>query len=259
MAKVNAYQIASDIDLKRTKALLSFDLQFQDSDELFYRVEKGTYMYVFEYGMVSFFNLSEQRIGELIEMLRPATTNFFTEKLEEEFAVQTDTGEMKVEFNRVLLPSADPEMIRLVMLNTSQSVALNRYDHITEALLMATQEHTQYLELKGKLNMSGQKLKRFIGKVLNIKNGILENLYIFDSPDITWERQDLNQLNNSLKQSFDLKDRYRRIALRTEIIKENLSLFKDIMDHRESSRLEWIIIILILIEVVDMFILKFIR
>ena len=99
-------------------------------------------------------------------------------------------------------------------------------------------------------------MKRFIGKILNIKNKISENLYIFDSPEITWEDEQLNKLNTDLKQTFDLKDRYHLIHDRIEIIKENLELFKDIMDHRESSRLEWIIIILILVEVVDMFILK---
>lgn len=63
----------------------------------------------------------------------------------------------------------------------------------------------------------------------------------------------MNQLNASLKQTFDLKDRYRYIHERTVILKEDLELFKDIMDHRESSKLEWIIIALILVEVVDVF------
>ncbi|EMQ95223.1 hypothetical protein D778_02745 [Xanthomarina gelatinilytica] len=155
------------------------------------------------------------------------------------------------------MPELNQEMIRLVMLNTSQSVALNGYSEITEELLMETNKHTKYLENKGKLDISGNKLKRFIGKVLNIKNRILENLYIFDSPVITWENEQLNKLNTDLKQTFDLKDRYRLIHDRIEIIKENLELFKDIMDHKESSRLEWVIIILIVIEVVDMFIAKF--
>jgi uncharacterized Rmd1/YagE family protein len=92
-----------------------------------------------------------------------------------------------------------------------------------------------------------------------VKNQISENLYIFDSPDITWENESLNKLNGSLKQTFDLKDRYRYIYERTAIIKEDLELFKDIMDHKESSKLEWIIIILILVEVVDLFVLRLLK
>src|SRR5690606_26583096 len=116
--------------------------------------------------------------------------------------------------------------------------------------------HTQYLEREGKLNISGIRLKRFIGKVMNIKNQISENLYIFDEPDSTWENEQLNKLNLELKRTFDLKIRYRNISERIEIIKENLELFKDIWDHRESSKLEWVIIILILVEVLDLFVFR---
>jgi uncharacterized Rmd1/YagE family protein len=142
------------------------------------------------------------------------------------------------------------------MLNTSQSVALDKYLEITDQLLSETSQYVDALELTGKLKISGKRLKRFIGHVLKIKNQISENLYIFDSPDITWENEALNKLNVSLKQTFDLKDRYRYIYERTAIIKEDLELFKDIMDHRESSKLEWIIILLILVEVVDVFFLR---
>jgi len=48
----------------------------------------------------------------------------------------------------------------------------------------------------------------------------------------------------------------RLIMLNTAIIKEDLELFKDIMDHRESSKLEWIIVLLILVEVVDAFVIR---
>jgi uncharacterized Rmd1/YagE family protein len=191
-----------------------------------------------------------------LEKIKPFSSNYFTERLSEVVEVVIKKNTLKVEFNSVILPRLDEEMIRLVMLNTSQSVALNRYAEITEDLLIETNKHTIYLENKGELDISGYRLKRFIGKVLNIKNKIAENLYIFDSPEITWENEQLNKLNLELKQTFELTDRYRLIHDRIKIIKENLDLFKDIMDHRESSKLEWIIIILIVIEVIDLFITK---
>lgn len=256
MYKVVAYQVASSINIKQCKQQLSWQLLFQDSDELFYSQEKEKFVYLFQYGMVSFFNLSQEEIEEVLQHIKPSCTNYFTEKLSEDIEVVIQPNKINVGFEKVTLPNLDTEMIRLVMLNASQSVALNRYAEITEALLKETNEHTKYLEDKGKLDISGPKLKRFIGKTLNIKNKISENLYIFDSPEITWENEQFNILNKDLKQTFDLKDRYRVIHDRIEIIKENLELFKDIMDHKESSKLEWIIIILILVEVVDMFVLK---
>ncbi|WP_425076799.1 RMD1 family protein [Psychroserpens sp. S379A] len=255
MYKVLAYQVANAINVKEAKQSLSYTLLFQDSDELFYEYDTHKYVYIFQYGMVSVFNLTSEEIYQILIKIRPFCKDYIAEKLSEEVNVSIEDT-VKVEFDKIILPKVNAEMIRLVMLNASQSVALTRYSEITEALLVETNEHTKYLESKGKLDISGSKLKRFIGKTLNIKNKISENLYIFDAPDIVWEDETLNKLNLGLKQTFDLKDRYRFIHDRIDIIKENLELFKDIMDHKESSKLEWIIIILILVEVVDMFVLK---
>ena len=252
-----AYQVASTINIKEIKSHLSWRLVFHDSDELFYKVSNHAFVYIFQYGVVSFFNLSDDDIAEVFKEISPFCNNYFSNKLSEVVEVVVEPNTLKVKFNSVILPSLNKEMIRLVMLNTSQSVALNRYSEITEDILIETNKHTTYLENKGKLDISGYTLKRFIGKVLNIKNKISENLYIFDSPQITWENEQLNKLNLELKQTFDLTDRYRLIHDRIEIVKENLDLFKDIMDHRESSKLEWIIIILIVIEVIDMLVAKF--
>ncbi|MDO6760933.1 RMD1 family protein [Tamlana sp. 2_MG-2023] len=256
MYAVVAYQVASAINIKTSKQELPWQLLFQDSDELYYKSSDQKFIYIFQYGMVGFFNLTAAEIEDALSKIKPVCDNYFSEKLSESLEIFIKPGALNVQFDHVVLPELDQEMIRLVMLNTSQSVALSRYSEITEELIIETNNHTSFLEKKGRLNISGNKLKRFIGKILNIKNKISENLYIFDAPEITWENEQLNKLDLDLKRAFDLKDRYRIIHDRIEIIKENLELFKDIMDHKESSRLEWIIIILIVIEVIDMFIIK---
>lgn len=254
---INAYQAAKHIDTLKCKGIThDFELLFHDSDELFYRVAENKYLYVFQYGMLCFFNLTSNEINGIFENFKPAFSGYFEEKLHEDFNITINPRVMEVNFNSVILPSLDPTLLRLTMLYTSQSVALDRYSEITESLLNETKRHTAYLETHGSLNISGKALKRFIGKVLNIKNNILENLYIFDAPDISWEVEELNRLDTALKRNFDLKDRYRRINERIQIIKENLELFKGILEHSESSKLEWIIILLILVEVIDMILLK---
>jgi uncharacterized Rmd1/YagE family protein len=256
MYTVVAYQVANTIQIKFSKQQLSWQLLFQDSDELFYKSSEERFIYIFHYGLVCFFNMAPAGIEKALQEIKPFCDTYLDKNNSEEIPIYIEPNTLKVQFDHVILPELNHEMIRLVMLNTSQSVALNSYSEITEKLLIETNKHTKYLENKGKLDISGNKLKRFIGKVLNIKNRISENLYIFDSPEITWENEQLNKLNTELKQTFDLKDRYRLIHDRIEIIKDNLELFKDIMDHKESSRLEWVIIILIVIEVLDMFISK---
>ncbi|TYP70874.1 RMD1 family protein [Aquimarina intermedia] len=253
---VYALQIADNIAIKSVRASFSGNLLFSDRDELFFENESEQYVYVFKYGVICFFNTSQEAIDSIVEELLPFCRNPLEKHLVEKIDVHMESSETVVHYDNITLREFNKDFLRLIMLNTSQSVALDRYAEITEELLDDTNAHTMYLETKGRLDISGNKLKRYIGKILNIKNKISENLYIFDSHDLTWDDEKLNRFDSDLKKTFDLKDRYRDIHDRIEIIKENLELFKDIMDHRESSRLEWIIIILILVEVFDLFIAK---
>jgi required for meiotic nuclear division protein 1 len=75
---------------------------------------------------------------------------------------------------------------------------------------------------------------------------------VFDSPDVTWEDEYLNKVDMGVKNTFDLQVRFRNVEEGLIIVKENLELFKDIMQHRKSNTLEWVIIILILVEVINL-------
>ena len=143
------------------------------------------------------------------------------------------------------------------MLNLAQSVALDYYIKTTEVLLQETRQHTTDLEATGKLQLKGKELLKYLGKALNLKNSIAENLYIFDSPKIAWNNQNLNNIDEDLSRELDITIRYKSVQENLNIVKENLDLFKDLTHHNHSSTLEWIIIILIFIEILNMIIDKY--
>ncbi len=255
-SEVYAVQIADIISIRNCKNDFEAELLFYDSDELFYEWFQGQYIYVFKYGVVCFYNINKDEAERISNEILMYAKGIVKENILENINVIIGETVNKVSIGTITLKECSVESLRLVILNVSQSVALDHYANVSEQILEDTRLHTTYLEEKGKLDISGKKLKKYIGRVLNIKNKISENLYIFDSHDVTWDDETLNKLDQDLKRVFDLKDRYRSIHDQIEIIKENLELFKDIMFHRESSKLEWIIIILILVEVIDLFIQK---
>ena len=75
----------------------------------------------------------------------------------------------------------------------------------------------------------------------------------------TWEDENLNKIDIGMKRTFDLQDRYRDIREGLEIIKENLELFKDLLQYRQSTFLEWIVIMLIFLEVLNLVIDRFFK
>jgi len=250
--KVLAYQIADSIDIKGFKSNFNATVHFSDSDEIFYETEKGAFIYVFTYGIVSFLNYDEVSVSAFIQLIKPFCKNFTEAKLSEEFEIETGADGMRFGFNKIEIIKPNVDIFRLIMLNVSQSVALDYYYELTNKLLRETSRQTQYLEQNGRLYISGRNLKRFIGRTLNLKSSISENLYIFDSPPETWEDEELNKIDMGLKKTFDLQVRFRHIQESLQIIKENFELFKDIMQYRSSRVLEIIVIILILVEVINL-------
>lgn len=256
MFKVLSVQISDNIDIKLFKTACSAELISSDSDELFYKASSDKYIYVFRYGVVSFLNHKEDEIKQFIKLISPFCKIILKPTLNEEFEIEINTKENKFGHNRIEVMNPTAEVIRLIMLNVSESVALDYYSEQSTILLEATNQQTLMLEKHGKLDISGRNLKKFIGKTINLKNRITENLYILDSPPETWEDENLYKIDTELKKTFDIQSRYRDIHEELQIIKENLGLLIDIMHQRKSSMLEWIVVLLILVEVVNLLLEK---
>jgi uncharacterized Rmd1/YagE family protein len=251
--QVIAHQIADSIDIKLFKTSYKGDLYYSDSNELFYRETEDAFIYVFQYGVVCFLNCPDEKVVRFLQLISGYCRNPFEEKMSEEFQILVNAPKNKFGYNQIEITEPDVEVLRLIMLNVSHSVTLDYYTELAEKLLEETNFHTRNLEIKGKLAISGGNLTRYIGKTLYLKNRIAENLYIFDSPPEVWEDENLNRIDSGLKRTFDLQVRFRNIQEGLSIIKENLDLFKDILQYRNSTLLEWIIIALILVEVINLF------
>lgn len=254
--KVVSYQVADSIDVKQFCSVFKADLHYSDPAELFYRTAEDQFVYVFKYGAVCFLNYNPVDISSFLRLITPFCKNLFEESLTDEFLVDTQAKELKVGFNKIEISSADIDVLRLVMLNVSQSVALDYYEEQTNNLLTETNQYTQKLENKGRLGISGAKLKKYIGRTLLLRNRIAENIYVFDSPPETWENETLNKIDADLKRTFDLQVRVRMIGEGLSIVKDNLELFRALLQYRNGNILEWIVIILILVEVMDLIIQK---
>lgn len=256
MIKVKAYQICESFDIKKIKQVFTDKIVDQDAIEVLFEIESLKYLYIFKYGVVCFLGYNDEEITKSIDKISVLCNNPFEEKIFEEYCIEQDSNINEIGYQKIITTTLDSKILKLIMLNLSQSVALENYSRKTELLLNNTQKYTLQLVNKGKINIGGKKLRIFIGSTLYFKNRISENLYIFDSPPITWEDEYLDKTDRALKNVFDLQTRTKNIQADIQIIRENLDFFINLMNQKKSFFLEWVVIILILIEVVNMIIEK---
>lgn len=254
MIKIIAYQVAQQLNIKRVKEAYKSELFSSTSVDLFYfQKDSGKAIYVLSYGVVVFANHEEIEISRFIEFLKLYAMNPLETHYKEDIIIHQDK-ELSFSYNDVHLPDPKPEVIRIVMLNVAQSAFLDYYTDVSQKLLEETAIFTNELENFGKLKISRKNLLKFIGKALNIKNRIVDNLYIFDMPDIVWEDEYMDKVNSGMVKTFDLNTRFREVEYTLKIVESNLSIFTQLVQEKTSNTLEMIIIFLILFEIINAFV-----
>jgi required for meiotic nuclear division protein 1 len=255
--KLTAFLVANQLDIKNIKSFLDIKPLADSSFELFYGFGSGKYQQYFNYGVIVFAGYSEEEMKWGIKTVQTYQKNPVPVWLRDEFQIRLREGsDMVFEFNEGILGKLDEKVIRIAMLNLAQSVALDYYHSVSENLLTEVKGFANELEVSGKLKISRKNMMRFLGKALNTQNDIAENIYIFDAPDQVWDDEYLDKVYQGLMKHFDLRVRFSEIEYTLRIIEDNLTVFRDIIHQRESSILEYIIIILILVEVFDLLITK---
>lgn len=254
--KLSAIRIANQLDLKGIKAFLGTKPLADTSSELFYAWSAEKYQCFFNYGVIVFSGYAEEEIKTAVGALHPYLKSPNGWLRDDHDITVRDGAALEFLFDQVVVDHIDEKVVRIGMFNLAQSVALDHYHHTSEHLLTEIRAFTNHLEATGKLKISRRNMMKFIGRALNTQNDIADNIYIFDAPDLVWDNEYLDNLHKGLMRHYDLRVRFSEIEYTLRIIEDNLHMFREIYSQRESSYLEWIIIVLILVEVVDLFLSK---
>ncbi|MFN8256164.1 MAG: RMD1 family protein [Bacteroidales bacterium] len=255
---IAGYHLGERLDLKNLKNSLAFNCIYEDPTELVYQKDPNKYFQVFDYGSIVFFGIDSIQQTDIIGLIRNILEIGNIELTGEFYDVEVlPEAQYKVLFDKIVINELNLDLIKILMLNIAQSAALEYYTLQSNILLSETSKFTDELEEKGVFTIRGKKLLKYIGRTLNLRNKIVNNLYIFDSPKIAWNNEFLNQVDIDMSRELDISLRYRSLQENLNVVKENLEIFKDLNQHSHSSSLEWIIIILIAVEILNLIFEKF--
>ncbi len=251
MIKIIAYQIAENLNIKKFKTDYKGELLSYSSFDLFYKFKEG-YIYILNYGALVFANIDEIDKNAFIKFSKDYCENFLESSHQEDFVIYQENVKSPVfSYDSLKVSTITAELTKVAMLQVAQSVSLDFYLEKSQFLFDETVKLTNQLEGYGELLISRKKLLKFIGKTINTKNRIVDNLYILDSPIVVWENELLDKVNSGLEKTFDVSVRFREVEYLLKIVESNLSIFIQLEDTRKSHFLEIVVIILILIEVIN--------
>jgi uncharacterized Rmd1/YagE family protein len=249
--RIKAIHVAERLKLKDLRERFTREPIEFSNYELIVRYSEDSYLFVYNYGSVVFFNvpdeLQERELGAIQEYRLPADQGRATDI----FFVEVDqVSAPKVYFDRVVIPKLMYEYVKICCMLLAESTALEYYEVLIESLMERTGQFSRRLQAQGRMLESSEDLIKFIGLCLNTKQEIISNLYIVDSPDETWDRVDLDRMHQDLKQMMEIDTRYRALDYKIKIIQESVEVIVDLAKSKRETLLEIIVILLITFEVI---------
>jgi len=95
----------------------------------------------------------------------------------------------------------------------------------------------------------GRELTREIGDALLIQSRMVGRVEVSEKPEITWEVPALDRLYERLSTEYELIERERILTRKLELVALAARTTLDLVNTRQGLRVEWYIVILIVIEI----------
>ena len=252
----SAYDIAGIFQTLRSSAVAA-----QSYDEVaLLSMEPGKTMCVFAYGAVVFWGYTVNKEREALQLLIPFLKSPL-EKIQEDTFVYEYGPETVIdeEGDRIILQSDDPLLKISLSYGLSQSAKLSAFEHDIDDTIQRTRHMPAELAEKGKISLSRKKISQHIGKLFSQKNSINLESFALDTPEFFWKRPRYEPFYQLSVEFLDIQVRLNILNSKLNVVHELYEILSNELKHAHSSFLEWVIIILIMVEVLISILKDFLR
>lgn len=224
-------------------------------DPLVIKIDDTHRVMITSFGAVVFFPFDEE-IAKLVasRIIETLIDPFVEKEVEDRLIVETGAPEDRFLHNEIHLKDLDPKPIRLrvIAMLLAQSVALDHLERETDYALRGFTQYLEDLRERGRIRMSAKKILKNIGFAMQIRFMVLSNVALFDKPAETWDSESIENLYQSLIDFFDITERQEVLSTKLDFISENTRIVFEVLSSQKSHYLEWIVIILIGVEIVGL-------
>lgn len=210
------------------------------------------YMVVFHYGSIVLFNVSDHEASGYLKIVEKHATGLLTEMRKDEYAVvekPTLESWMQGGLDYIILKNLSIDGIRTIGSVLGQSIALDYYIRQVDGMVAEFTDINREMEKTGTFTMQRKKLFQLVGKANSNLADVILKLGLFERSDIAWKNANYAQIWEYLRDEYELTQRFGSLDFKLKFVEHNIRFLQEILQNRKSDFLEWLIIVLISVEI----------
>lgn len=220
-------------------------------DPLTIRAGKDGYAVLFRYGVAVLINLSQDEAATFLVALTPQVGGRFDDPASEALRITIDPNRIeRVEADGVLiLHQASLERLQGLAHILAKSTVLAHHEKRIASVFDRIEKLAEGLRRGVWRSTSGRELLRYIGDALLIQTSTTGRVEVTEKPEITWDNPELDRLYERLCVEYELHERDLALTRKLDLISHTAQTYLNLLQNRQSLRVEWYIVILIVVEI----------
>lgn len=206
-------------------------------------------LFFFPYGVMVSWGLSLEGCHHYLSFVKDYEDQPADEVETDEFTYTIGEPPKIIE-DEIFLPNLDALSLLAVSHGIAQSVKLGAFENKVRKTYDNMKHIPEHLAKYGRIPLSRYEIRRKMGELFLERNSINLHVDVLDTPEFFWEYSELESLYSMTANYLDLKTRVEVLNHRLDMIHELFEMLGNELNHQHSSRLEWTIIGLIVLEVI---------
>lgn len=211
------------------------------------------FVYIYYFGAMVFINMEYHEIQDIIKYIKNIDLklqNNNPNQFTDEYCLEVDEKHEYGLYNDIMTSNEFmPYYLDIISLVLAKSTSLTVIEANIDKLLDNIEDVINYLDT-GKFNMSDDQIAKTSAKVLRFKYTTISSLMLFEKPKAAWINEDIENFYIQMVGLFEINDRYGKIAHKTEILQDITEVFSSLTHEKRGTKLEIMVIILILFELI---------
>ncbi|KAM0514320.1 hypothetical protein ACHAPE_006901 [Trichoderma viride] len=210
-------------------------------------------IFLFDYGVVVIWGMTEVQEAKLLKDI----SKFELEKLAPD-DVETEhfnfyyTREYQARIYNDFITLRDKNnyMTKLAISHAlAQSVKTSLFEELIASTIDTCKDIPTQIALTGKIALNRKQINMQIGELFILRINIHLNGSVLDTPELFWVEPQLEPVYQAVRSYLEMDQRVGLVTERLDVIADLLAVLKDQLTHGHGEMLEWIVIILIAMEI----------
>ena len=212
-------------------------------------VENNGVIILFTFGVYVAWNVDFETMKFFQKFIQEFEINSTDKVIEEKFIFEVK-DEFKINFDKLILK--DDLTLSKIAISTSlaQNIKLIDFEQTIQSTIEKNSSIPLLLSQTGKIKLSKREIAKKMGKLFLVRSKINLHYDLLDTPEFFWEYPEYEIYYEKISKYLDIKARVEVLNKKVEVIQELFNMLSNEQNHKYSSFLEWIIIILIGVEIV---------